>query len=124
MAIGKLDHISILARNPQPVLDFYGGFLGFESVDRREVPELGMIIFDLKARDDFVEVIQPTGEGMKVSDGIKHVAFLSDSIDEDFALFSARGATLIHKEVQRHGNVRFFFVKGPVGEWIEIVQYL
>jgi len=122
MAIKRLDHVSILAKDPQPVIAFYQDFLGFELMDHREIPGLHMTIFDLRSRHDFVEVIQPTGD-TKQPDGIKHVAFLSDDIGADFDAFRKKGANLLHNEVQRYGDTAFFFVKAPTGEFVEIIQY-
>ncbi|HBL19229.1 MAG: hypothetical protein A2X36_03075 [Elusimicrobia bacterium GWA2_69_24] len=122
MAITKLDHVSLLAPQPGPVLDFYRDLLGFELSRKREFPDAGMNIYDLKRGGDFVELIEPTAPGAAAG-GIKHLAFLSDDIDADFAAFRGQGAALVHAEVQRHGDCAFFFVKGPAGEFVEIIQY-
>jgi len=124
MSIVRLDHVSLLANNPEPVVDFYRRLLGFELIRSREFPEMGMVIFDLKTRNEYLEVIQPTGSSPKSTDGIKHLAFLSDDIDEDFSRFKGEGVSLIHTEVQRHGDVAFFFLRGSAGEYVEIIQYL
>lgn len=146
MAIKKLDHVSLLAKDAGPVVQFYEELLGFELAEKKELPEMGMNIYDLKARGEFIEVIEPLGapdalrakpkgrpekeesrppsggEG-KPAGGIKHVAFLSDDIEADFADFKAKGAHLLHKEVQRHGKAAFFFAGGKAGELVEVIQY-
>lgn len=122
MAITKLDHVSLQAAQPGPVLEFYRNLLGFELARKREFPALGMNIYDLKRGGDFVEVIEPTAPGGS-GGGLKHLAFLSDDIDADLAVFRGKGACLVHDAVQRHGDCAFFFVRGPVGEFVEIIQY-
>ncbi len=122
MSIKRLDHVSILVREPEKVLEFYEKFLGFELISRREVPEMGMNIFNLKARGDFIEIIQPKDAG-KMPDGIKHIAFLSDNIEGDFRFFKENGAVMLYQEVQKLENIAFFFVKSPSGELVEIIQY-
>jgi catechol 2,3-dioxygenase-like lactoylglutathione lyase family enzyme len=123
MAIKRLDHVSLLTKDPGPVLDFYRGRLGFELGRKREFPELKMAIYDLKARGEFLELIVPLGESAQ-TEGLKHIAFLSDSIDEDFAAFKAGGASLVYDSVQRHGDCAFFFVKAPGGHLVEVIEYL
>ena len=124
IAIQKLDHVSILAHKPESVVEFYEEFLGFKLVSKREVEKMHMNIYDLKARDEHIEIIQPTSQDIRMSDGIKHVAFLSDNIREDFESFKEKGAKLLHKEVQKQENVSFFFARSPSGEFVEIIQYL
>jgi len=122
MAILKLDHVSILANEPEAVLNFYKDFLGFKLVSERTIKEMGMTIYDLKRGSDYIEVIEPSEKG-KMTDGIKHIAFLSDNIEEDLRAFKDKGALLLHKEVQRHINLGFFFAKSPTGEFVEVIQY-
>lgn len=123
MAIKRLDHVSLLAKDPEPVLDFYRARLGFKLARKREFPEMKMAIYDLKAREEHIEVIVPLGES-KQAEGLKHVAFLSDAIDEDFQAFKDGGASLVYDSVQRHGDCAFFFVKAPGGGLVEVIEYL
>ena len=123
MAIKKLDHVSLLAKDAGPVVKFYEELLGFELAEKKELPELGMNIYDLKARGEFIEVIEPLKVDGEPSGGIKHVGFLSGDIEADLAAFKAKGAHLLHKEVQRHGKAAFFFAGGKAGELVEVIQY-
>ena len=123
MALTRFDHVSILAHDPSPVIEFYCNVLGFEEVQKREIKEMQMVIYDLKVRDDFIEVIQPVGQAMDMADGIKHIAFESDDIEKDFIDFRQKGAKIVHKTVQKFENVAFFFIQGPSGEFVEIIQY-
>ena len=122
MALRRLDHVSILAKDPAPVLDFYGQVLGFKLERKRDLPEMGMTIYELKARGDFVELIVPTDPSSQV-EGVQHVAFLSDDIEADFDAFRKAGARLLHKSIQRHGDVSLFFAQAPAGHYVEVIQY-
>lgn len=122
MSIKKLDHISIMAKNPQEVMEFYKNFFNLELISRRELSAMCMNIYLLKGMGEIIEIIEPTKEN-KMEDGLKHIAFFSDNIEEDFNIFKEKGATLIHKEVQHTENLSFFFVKSPSGELVEIIQY-
>ncbi len=123
MAIKGIDHVSILAKKPEDVIKFYEDFLGFRLVLERSFPKLNMNIYNLKKGKDFIEIIQPTSEDIRMAEGIKHIAFLSDNIEEDFEYFKGKGAKLLHREIQRQEGVSFFFVKSPSGEFIEVIEY-
>jgi catechol 2,3-dioxygenase-like lactoylglutathione lyase family enzyme len=123
MAITKLDHISILAKNPDPVIDFYGKFLSFTQKFKKEIPLMHMNIIMLESNGTFLEIIQPTGSDIKMTDGLKHIAFLSDNIEADFLFFKENGANLLHTEIQKSDNLSFFFAKSPSGEFVEVIHY-
>jgi len=122
MSVKKLDHISIMAKNPQEVMEFYKNFFNFELISKRELPDMGMNLYLIKGMEEIIEIIEPTKEN-KMEDGLKHIAFFSDNIEEDFNLFKEKGAKLIHKEVQHTENLSFFFVKSPSGELVELIHY-
>lgn len=122
MALRKLDHVSILVKDPGPTLDFYEKALGFRLERKRELPEMGMTIYELKARGDFVELIVPA-DPSKGADGLKHIAFLSDDIEADFEAFKRAGVRLLHSSVQKHGDVSLFFAQAPSGHSVEVIQY-
>ncbi|MBI5242066.1 MAG: VOC family protein [Elusimicrobia bacterium] len=127
MSIQKLDHVSILSASAEKTAAFYQEFLGFEPAEKRELPKLGMRICDLKARGDFIEIIEPLAKEGKEGGregGLKHVAFRSDDIEADFAAFKQKGADMVHPEVQRQGRAAFFFVRSPSGELVEVIEYL
>lgn len=123
MAIKNLDHASILAKDPQPVIDFYRDNLGFELVGQREIKKMHMKIFDMKKGGDKLEIIQPTSTDIRMSDGLKHLAFISDNIQGDFEKFQKSGSKMLHKKVQEQEGVSFFFAQSPSGEFVEIIQY-
>jgi len=122
MTLTRLDHVSILPHDPEPVVAFYGDVLGFEIVNRRTIDAMHMTIFDLKMGDDFIEVIQPHGAAT-MADGIKHIAFRSDDIETDFTALRERGAQMVHKSVQHFEGISFFFIHTPTGDFVEIIQY-
>ena len=121
--IRKIDHVSITTQKPEKAIEFYSNFLGFKLISTEEIEAMGMRISMLEAGDDRIEIISPIGKGNSMGEGIKHVAFLSDNVEEDLEKFREKGATLLHKEVQRHESVSFFFAKSPSGEYVEVIQY-
>ena len=123
MALSKLDHVSVLAKNSQKTVDFYKELFGFEELFRKEVELMHMKIVYLGKGEDHIEIIEPTGKDIKMNDGLKHLAFISDDIEADFKDFKEKGVVMLHNEVQKHENLAFFFVKSPSGEFVEVIQY-
>lgn len=123
MALKQIDHISILAKNSEKTIEFYKEIFGFTELFREDVELMHMKIIFLEKGDDRIEIIEPTGSDIKMNDGLKHIAFLSDDIEGDYKALEAKGVMMLHKEVQKHENVAFFFLKSPSGEFVEITQY-
>ncbi|MCE1246705.1 MAG: VOC family protein [Firmicutes bacterium] len=123
MAIKKFDHFSILAKKPEEVIEFYSKFLGYSLKYKKEIPLMHMNVFMLENNGELMEIIQPTGTDIKMSDGLKHIAFLSDDIEADFKDFVEKGAQMLHTEIQRSGDISFFFAKSPSGEMVEVIQH-
>lgn len=123
MAIKKIDHVSILSNRLAETVEFYKKYMGYDEESSLSVPAMHMRIIMLKKDGERIEIIEPTGRDIRMADGIKHIAFLSDNIEEDFNFFRESGAVMLHQEIQKHENMRFFFVKSPSGEFAEIIQY-
>jgi lactoylglutathione lyase len=123
LAIKKIDHIGLLIKNPEPAIEFYKNVLNFEVSSEKSLHNMHVNVYDLKTQDDYIEIIQPTSNEIMMSNGIKHIAFLSDDIEADYESIKNSGVELLHKEIQRHKDVSFFFMKSPGGEFIEIIQY-
>jgi catechol 2,3-dioxygenase-like lactoylglutathione lyase family enzyme len=122
MAVLRVDHIGIVTTNPEPVVEFYEKHLGFKLQSKRELPEKGLVIFDLEAKGEKIEILKPVSLDIRMGSGVKHIAFESDNIEEDFRILKEEGAEIMHKTVQHHDNVRFFFIKSPSGEFVEFIQ--
>jgi methylmalonyl-CoA/ethylmalonyl-CoA epimerase len=122
MTITGIDHVGILSSTPEKVVEFYEKFLDFKVSSKRELSKQHLVVFDLVSDQERIEVIQPTSSDFRMGSGIKHVAFKSDDIEEDFRLMKEKGADLLHKQVQHSEEGRFFFMKSPSGEFVEIIQ--
>ena len=123
MAIKKLDHFSILSKKPEETIEFYEKFFGYTLKYKKEIPLMHMNVFMLESNGELMEIIQPTGTDIKMTDGLKHIAFLSDDIEADFKVFTDNGARMLHTEIQISGDLSFFFAKSPSGEMVEVIQH-
>lgn len=123
MSIIKFDHVSIYTRQPEKEIEFYGEFFGYKLESHHEISSMKIHVYHLKKGGDHLELISPTDREILTEDGIRHIAFLSDDIKEDFRSFKNRGADLLHDEVERHQHSALFFMRGPSGEFIEVIQH-
>ncbi len=124
MSIKKFDHVSIYTRQPEKEIAFYRELFGYSLESQNEIPSMKIYIYHLKKGEEHLELISPTGRDIFVEDGIRHIAFLSDDIEEDFLIFRKKGADLLNDEVERHEHSALFFMRGPSGEFIEVIQHL
>jgi glyoxylase I family protein len=122
MTISGIDHIGVLTTTPEPVIEFYRKNLGFKLLSKREMSKQHLVVFDLESENKRIEVIQPTAPDFRMGSGVKHIAFQSDNIEEDFRLMKENGAELMNKSIQQGDDARFFFLKSPSGEFVEIIQ--
>lgn len=124
MAVKKIDHISILSKNSETSVEFYVKLLGCKIKSKQEIKNMHMIVIMLESpQGELIEIIEPTAADIRMSGGLKHIAFQCDNIEEEFNRFKEQGASMLHNEIQHHENKSFFFAKSPSGEFVEIIQY-
>jgi catechol 2,3-dioxygenase-like lactoylglutathione lyase family enzyme len=121
MEILGLDHIGIITGDLEESCRFYRDSLGFEDGERRAEPSLKLKFAYMHREGMTLEFLQPD-EGSSAGQGLAHVALRCRDIHGVFSALSSQGASLLHKEVQEHGGLSFFFVKGPNGVLLEIVE--
>ena len=123
MSIRKFDHVSIYTRQPEKEIEFYGECFGYKLESHHEISSMKIHVYHLKKGEEHLELISPTDREILTEDGIRHIAFLSDDIEEDFRIFSEKRADLLHDKVERHEHSALFFIRGPSGEFIEVIQH-
>ncbi|MFP4499085.1 MAG: VOC family protein [Vulcanimicrobiota bacterium] len=123
MALKKMDHVSVFTRKPQEETDFYQSFFNFKIVYSHISDQLGIKVIHLKNEINHLEIITPVSPQILTIDGIKHLAFESDDIQEDFENFRSKGVEMLHDKVQYHEKSALFFIRTPGGEILEIIQH-
>ncbi len=128
----RIDHIGIAVQNIQQALAFYQDALGvkLERVESEEGGRTDVAFLPVGASD--VELVEPkdTDSGLakylaKRGEGIHHICFEVDDIDEALARLKAHGAQLIDETPRQNvRGQRYAFVhpKSAHGVLIELYQ--
>lgn len=122
MAITGIDHIGILSDKVDDTAGFYTRIM--ESL-QRQTTETQPFCADstvLISGDSALEIMKVPGGEIRIKTGLKHIAFSSNDIEEDFQKCLSLKLSLIHREIQQGNGYRFFFLRSPSGEFVEIVE--
>jgi len=130
----KLDHIGIAVNNIKESLQLYKEILGLEPGEIEEVPEQGVRLMMLPLKDIKIELLEPLSENspiqkflQKRGEGIHHLCFEVDNLEEKLKKLAARGIKLIDQHPrQGHGEslIAFIHPSSTHGVLIELTQSL
>ena len=128
----KIDHIGIAVKNLNETLTFYEEVLGMTCTGQEEVEEQKVRVAFLPVGDSEVELLESTDpEGPiaryidKNGEGIQHIAFRVDNIDEAIAAMKDKGVRMID-ETPRYGaggaKIAFCHPKSTGGVLVELSE--
>lgn len=121
MEILGLDHLGIVSHRGAAAADFYQNKLGFTLTRHEVMQSLRMTRFEMEKGDIRIEILEPE-EKSTVKPGLKHIGILVPDAEAAYAACIASGIPLLQKEVMKHGGMRFFFARGPSGEFVEFIE--
>ncbi|HUH64950.1 MAG TPA: methylmalonyl-CoA epimerase [Syntrophales bacterium] len=132
MKILKVDHIGVAVNSIEASLKFFANALGLKVEGQETVTEQKVTTAFLPVGDTEVELLQSTapdgpiaGFIEKKGEGVQHVAFLVDNIEEALKELEAKGIRLIDK-VPRKGaggkKIAFVHPKDTYGVLVELCQ--
>ena len=132
MKILKVDHIGVAVNSIEASLKFFANTLGLKVEGQETVSEQKVTTAFLPVGDTEVELLQSTapdgpiaGFIEKKGEGVQHVAFLVDNIEEALKELEAKGIRLIDK-VPRKGaggkKIAFVHPKDTYGVLVELCQ--
>ena len=130
--VTKIDHIGIAVKNLEETLKFYEDVLGIKCVSQEVVEEQKVKVAFLPVGDTEVELLESTSEDgpiakfiEKKGEGIQHIAFKVDNIEEAIRELEEKGVRMID-EKPRYGaggaRIAFLHPKSTSGVLIEISQ--
>ena len=132
MKVDRIDHIGIAVRSIAEKLPLYKDFLGLELGGIEELPERGLKVAFLKVGDTRIELLEPLNENSQISkflekkgEGIHHIAYHVDNIDEALENAKSMGFKPLSDEPQPGaGGTRVVFLhpKTTGGVLIEMVE--
>ncbi|HSF17128.1 MAG TPA: methylmalonyl-CoA epimerase [Vicinamibacteria bacterium] len=98
----KIHHVGIAVRSVEDAAKRFGALLGLERAAYYELPEFGVIALFLPVGGGNLELLEPLGESSTVGkfldqrgEGIHHICFEVDDIEQSLAGFARQGARLI-----------------------------
>jgi methylmalonyl-CoA/ethylmalonyl-CoA epimerase len=132
MKIIKVDHIGVAVNSIEASLKFFVNTLGLKLEGQETVAEQKVTTAFMPVGDTEVELLQSTapdgpiaGFIEKKGEGVQHVAFLVDNIEEALKELEAKGIRLIDK-VPRMGaggkKIAFVHPKDTYGVLVELCQ--
>lgn len=105
----KVDHIGIAVKNLDETLKFYTDILGLECQGTEVVEEQKVRVAFLPVGDTEVELLESTTEDGPIArfiekngEGMQHIAFKVDNIEEAIAYMQEKGMRMID-EAPRYG---------------------
>ncbi len=131
--LGPIDHVAFVVEDLDRALATYVDRLGFTVLERREVPDQGVLVCFLDATPVRIELIQPvrpdTGVArflQKRGEGQHHVCFRVSDIRRALARLAEAGFEIIDPEPRPglHGLIAFVHPRSTHGVLIELVQVL
>lgn len=130
--ISKLDHIGIAVQSIDEALKLYQDILGLKLAETEVVEEQKVKVAFLPVGDSEVELLESTTPDGPVAkfiqakgEGIQHIAFRVDNIEQALADLKAKGVRLIDEKPRRGAGgakIAFLHPKATNGTLIELCE--
>jgi len=127
----RMDHVGIIVSDIDATLKTYCDQLGFQLVQRVEIPEQKVVAAFLDAGNSTIELISPTDTESGTAkflanrgEGTHHICYEVADIEAALAELKAQGVRLIDEQPRHgvHGLVAFVHPKATNGMMIELLQ--
>lgn len=130
--IKEIDHIGIAVNDLKEAMSIYTDILGLESKMTEKIEEQKIIFATILVGGVKIELLQPTHPDgsigkfiKKKGEGMHHIAFMVENIDESLKELSAKGVNLIDEKARiGAGGTKIAFIhpKDMKGVLIELVE--
>lgn len=130
--ITKINHVAIAVKSLQEHVPFYRDSLGIEFLGYEEVPEQKVKVAMFKSGDVKIELLEPVSEDSPISkflekngDGIHHISFETDSIENQIEDLIQKNIRMIDQKPRQgaHGaKIAFVHPKSSGKILIELTQ--
>ncbi|MCL6448238.1 MAG: methylmalonyl-CoA epimerase [Armatimonadetes bacterium] len=130
--VKKIDHIGIAVKDLAAAIKFYEEMLGLKATGTEVVEEQKVRVAFLPTGDSEVELLESTSPDGPIAkfiekngEGIQHIAFRVDNLEEKLAELKNKGIRLID-EKPRYGaggaRIAFLHPKATFGTLIELCE--
>ncbi len=103
--INKIDHLGIAVKDLETAIAYYENGLGLHCEHREEVPSQKVRTAFFDVGGVHLELLEPTSPDSPIAkflekngEGIHHIAFATDKVEDQLAHASANGIRLIHEK--------------------------
>ena len=130
--IKEIDHIGIAVNDLKKTMSIYRDILGLKFIGSEEIEEQKIIHATFLAGEVKIELVQsthpdgPIGKFIeKKGEGIHHIAFRVENIDESLKELNAKGVNLIDEKARIGADgakIAFIHPKDMKGVLIELVE--
>jgi methylmalonyl-CoA/ethylmalonyl-CoA epimerase len=128
----KIEHIGIAVKNINTSNDLFKALFGEAHYKIEDVESEGVKTSFFKCGPNKIELLQATTEDSPIAkfiekkgEGIHHIAFAVDNIEEEIARLQDEGFTMIHEVAKRGADnklIAFLHPKSTNGVLIELCQ--
>ncbi|MEW6423728.1 MAG: methylmalonyl-CoA epimerase [Bacillota bacterium] len=130
--VKKIDHIGIAVKDLAAAIKFYEEMLGLKATGTEVVEEQKVRVAFLPTGDSEVELLESTSPDGPIArfiekngEGIQHIAFRVDNLEEKLAELKGKGVRLID-EKPRYGaggaKIAFLHPKATYGTLLELCE--
>jgi methylmalonyl-CoA/ethylmalonyl-CoA epimerase len=130
--IKKIDHVGIAVKDLTRAIEFYEGLLGLKVTGTEVVEEQKVKVAFLPTGDSEVELLESTTPDGPIArfiekngEGIQHIAFRVDNLEQVLEELKAKGVRLIDEKPRRGaGGARIAFLhpKSTFGTLVELCE--
>lgn len=130
--IKQIDHIGIAVKDLKDTMSIYRDILGLKFISTEEIKEQRIIHATFMAGTVKIELVQPTHPDSTVGkfiekrgEGIHHIAFRVENIDESLKDLSEKGVNLIDEKARIGADgakIAFIHPKDMKGVLLELVE--
>lgn len=129
--IKGLAHVAIAVKNIEETMELYSRIFGFKKVPIVTVADQGVKSAMISVGNASIELIEPLDANSGVAkfietrgEGIHHISFETDNIDNELDAAAAKGVALIDKKARKGttGLIAFVHPKSTRGVLIELCQ--
>lgn len=134
MKILKIDHVGVAVKDADAALKLFEGLLGLKVQGSETVPEQKVRTVFLPVGDTEVELLEATAPDSPIArflekrgEGVQHIAFRVENIEEALAELEAKGVTLIDRKPRIGAGgkkIAFLHPRDTLGVLVELSEHI
>ena len=134
MKILKIDHVGVAVKDADTALKLFEGLLGLKVQGSETVPEQKVRTVFLPVGETEVELLEATAPDSPIArflekrgEGVQHIAFRVENIEEALAELEAKGVALIDRKPRIGAGgkkIAFLHPGNTLGVLVELSEYI